>query len=40
MAETARENARWRYSHFQMPEGKLYELVEERAAADAVSSNR
>ena len=26
------ENARWRYSHFRMPDGKLYELVEERAA--------
>ena len=25
------ENARWRYSHFRMPDGKLYELVEERA---------
>jgi len=24
------ENARWRYSHFRMPDGKLYELVEER----------
>ena len=29
------ENARWRYSHFRMPDGKLYELVEERAAGDA-----
>jgi len=26
------ENARWRYTHFRMPDGKLYELVEERAA--------
>ena len=26
------ENARWRYSHFRMPDGKLYELVEEREA--------
>ena len=24
------ENARWRYTHFRMPDGKLYELVEER----------
>jgi len=24
------ENARWRYSHFYAPDGKLYELVEER----------
>ena len=23
------ENARWRYTHFRMPDGKLYELVEE-----------
>ena len=22
-------NARWRYTHFRMPDGKLYELVEE-----------
>jgi hypothetical protein len=29
------ENARWRYSHFRMPDGKLYELVEERAGTDA-----
>jgi glyoxylase I family protein len=28
------ENARWRYSHFRMPDGKLYELVEERAGTD------
>jgi len=27
------ENARWRYSHFRMPDGKLYELVEEQAKA-------
>jgi hypothetical protein len=27
------ENARWRYTHFRMPDGKLYELVEERAGA-------
>ena len=27
------ENARWRYTHFRMPDGKLYELVEERARA-------
>jgi catechol 2,3-dioxygenase-like lactoylglutathione lyase family enzyme len=25
------ENARWRYTHFRAPDGKLYELVEERA---------
>jgi len=25
------ENARWRYTHFRMPDGKLYEVVEERA---------
>lgn len=25
------ENSRWRYTHFRMPDGKLYELVEERA---------
>lgn len=24
------ENARWRYTHFRMPDGKLYEFVEER----------
>ena len=30
------ENARWRYSHFRMPDGKLYELVEEQAGRDAV----
>ena len=24
------ENARWRYTHFHAPDGKLYELVEER----------
>ena len=24
------ENARWRYTHFRMPDGKLYELVAER----------
>ena len=24
------ENARWRYTHFRAPDGKLYELVEER----------
>ena len=29
------ENARWRYSHFRMPDGKLYELVEERTDANA-----
>ena len=23
------ENARWRYTHFRLPDGKLYELVEE-----------
>jgi catechol 2,3-dioxygenase-like lactoylglutathione lyase family enzyme len=23
------ENARWRYTHFRAPDGKLYELVEE-----------
>ena len=32
------ENARWRYSHFRMPDGKLYELVEEQAGRDAASS--
>ncbi len=26
------ENARWRYTHFRPPDGKLYELVEERPA--------
>ena len=26
------ENARWRYTHFRAPDGKLYELVEERPA--------
>lgn len=26
------ENARWRYTHFRMPDGKLDELVEERAS--------
>ena len=26
------ENARWRYTHFRAPDGKLYELVEERDA--------
>jgi catechol 2,3-dioxygenase-like lactoylglutathione lyase family enzyme len=25
------ENARWRYTHFDAPDGKLYELVEERS---------
>lgn len=25
------ENARWRYTHFTAPDGKLYELVEERS---------
>jgi catechol 2,3-dioxygenase-like lactoylglutathione lyase family enzyme len=25
------ENGRWRYTHFTAPDGKLYELVEERA---------
>jgi glyoxylase I family protein len=25
------KNARWRYTHFRAPDGKLYELVEERA---------
>lgn len=25
------ENARWRYAHFRAPDGKLYELLEERA---------
>jgi len=25
-------NARWRYTHFRLPDGELYELVEERAA--------
>jgi catechol 2,3-dioxygenase-like lactoylglutathione lyase family enzyme len=24
------ENARWRYTHFLAPDGRLYELVEER----------
>ena len=27
------ENARWRYTHFRPPDGKLYELVEERKAS-------
>lgn len=27
------ENARWRYTHFRAPDGKLYELVEERVSA-------
>jgi glyoxylase I family protein len=27
------ENARWRYTHFYAPDGKLYELVEERDLA-------
>ena len=26
------ENARWRYTHFRAPNGKLYELVEKRMA--------
>ena len=26
------ENARWRYTHFRAPDGRLYELVEERGA--------
>jgi len=26
------ENARWRYTHFHAPDGKLYELVEESPA--------
>ena len=25
------ENARWRYTHFRAPDGKLYELVEKRS---------
>jgi len=25
------ENVRWRYTHFRAPDGKLYELVEERS---------
>ena len=25
------ENARWRYTHFRAPDGKLYEFVEERS---------
>jgi glyoxylase I family protein len=29
------ENARWRYSHFRAPDGKLYELIEERGGTDA-----
>jgi catechol 2,3-dioxygenase-like lactoylglutathione lyase family enzyme len=24
------ENARWRYTHFRAPDGRLYELLEER----------
>ena len=32
------ENARWRYSHFRMPDGKLYELVEERARREQLPS--
>ena len=31
------ENARWRYSHFRMPDGKLYELVESGPAGTAPS---
>lgn len=26
------ENARWRYTHFRAPDGRLYELVEERSS--------
>ncbi len=26
-------NSRWRYTHFRAPDGKLYELVEERVSA-------
>ncbi len=33
------ENARWRYSHFRMPDGKLYELVESRPAATLPASS-
>jgi catechol 2,3-dioxygenase-like lactoylglutathione lyase family enzyme len=29
------ENARWRYTHFTAPDGKLYELVEERSGPPA-----
>src|SRR3954468_11643389 len=28
-------NARWRYTHFHAPDGKLYELVEEQPRPDA-----
>jgi hypothetical protein len=28
------ENARWRYTHFRMPDGKLYELIEERTGQE------
>ena len=27
------ENARWCYTHFRAPDGKLYELAEERVSA-------
>jgi glyoxylase I family protein len=33
------ENARWRYTHFRMPDGKLYELVEERPRPDTAPAN-
>jgi len=29
------ENAGWRYTHVRAPDGKLYELVEERSGAGA-----
>jgi catechol 2,3-dioxygenase-like lactoylglutathione lyase family enzyme len=33
------ENARWRYTHFRPPDGRLYELVEERDPDSSNSSN-
>jgi len=37
MAETTgiSENTRRRYTHFDAPDGKLYELVEERTARES-----
>lgn len=34
------ENARWRYTHFRMPDGKLYELVEERTERSRPAAER
>ena len=33
------ENDRWRYTHFRMPDGKLYELVEERSSQGRTGSS-